>query len=154
TEEELNEVNTPSVAEERGIDVSETRNASARDFTDLVRVTVVAGDSRERVVGTTLGRRDRPHLLEAWGGRFNLQLEDHVTLFRYRDVPGMIGRIGTVFGEQGGNIVSAAVGRRPAGEGEGADATMAITTDLPVAPDVLAALTAGDEFVAARTVNL
>jgi len=154
TEEELNEVNTPSVAEERGIDVSETRNASARDFTDLVRVTVVAGDSRERVVGTTLGRRDRPHLLEAWGGRFNLQLEDHVTLFRYRDVPGMIGRIGTAFGDQGVNIVSAAVGRRPDGEGEGADAAMAITTDLPVAPDVLEALTAGDEFVAARTVNL
>ena len=36
----------------------------------------------------TLGRRNRPHLLEAWGQRFNLQLEDHLALFRYRDLPG------------------------------------------------------------------
>ena len=44
--------------------------------------------ARERVVGTTLGRRHRPHLLEAWGQRFNLQLDDHLALFRYRDRPG------------------------------------------------------------------
>ena len=49
-----------------------------------MRVTVVSGGERERVVGTTLGRRDRPHLLEAWGQRFNVQLEDHLALFRYQ----------------------------------------------------------------------
>ena len=65
----------PAIAEERGIEVVETKRTSARDFADLVRVTVVTGDRRERVVGTTLGRRHRPHLLEAWGQRFNLQLE-------------------------------------------------------------------------------
>ena len=40
---------------------------TARDFTDLIRVTVVSGEGGTRVVGTVLGRRDRPHLLEAWG---------------------------------------------------------------------------------------
>ena len=63
--------------------------------------------------GTVVGRRNRPHLLEAWGQRFNLQLEDHVALFRYRDVPGMLGRVGTAFGEQGVNIDAAAVGHAP-----------------------------------------
>src|SRR5207249_3298086 len=82
----------------------------ARDFTDLLRVAVVFGERRERVVGTVLGRRNRPHLLEAWGQRFNLQLEPHLAIFRYSDVPGMVGRVGTVFGEQGGNISSAAAG--------------------------------------------
>ena len=66
-----------------------------------------------RVAGTLIGRQHRPHLLEAWGQRFDVQLEDHITLFRYRDVPGMIGRVGTCFGEHGVNIVSAAVGRQP-----------------------------------------
>ncbi len=98
TEEDVNPVNAPSIAEERGIELVETRRSTARDFADLVRVTVVAGDQRERVVGTVVGRRERPHLLEAWGQRFNLQLTDHVALFRYRDVPGMIGRVGTAFG--------------------------------------------------------
>ena len=99
TEEDVNAVNAP--VDRRGARhrrASRRRAPAARDFTDLVRVTVVGGDQRERVVGTTLGRRHRPHLLEAWGQRFNLQLEDHLALFRYRDVPGMIGRVGTVFG--------------------------------------------------------
>ena len=46
TEEEVNDVNAPVLAEERGIDVTETNAARARDFTDLVRVTVVSGGER------------------------------------------------------------------------------------------------------------
>ena len=84
----------------------------------------MSGDERYRVAGTTLGRLHRPHLLEAWGQRFNLQLDEgaHMALFRYRDLPGMMGRVGTVLGERGVNISSAAVGRQPPG-GDGA-ATM------------------------------
>ena len=156
TEEDVNAVNAPGLAEERGIEVVETKRASARDFTDLVRVAIVSGESRVRVVGTTLGRRNRPHLLEVWGQRFNLQLEDTIALFRYRDVPGMIGRVGTAFGEHGLNIVSAAVGRQPDGEDgdDGASAVMAITTDAPVPQAVVDAIVAGDGFVAGRAVTL
>ena len=67
TEEDLNAVNVHAVAADRGIELVESRRASARDFTDLVRVTVSSATERVRVVGTTLGRRHRPHLLEAWG---------------------------------------------------------------------------------------
>jgi D-3-phosphoglycerate dehydrogenase len=158
-EEEVNAVNAPGLAEERGIDVSETKRTSARDFTDLVRVTIVSGESRMRVVGTTLGRRNRPHLLEVWGQRFNLQLEKDIALFRYRDVPGMIGRVGSAFGEHGLNIVSAAVGRQPDeddgdGDGASANAVMAITSDAPVPQAVVDGIVAGDGFVAGRAVTL
>ena len=37
----------------------------------------------------------------------------HMAIFRYSDVPGMIGKVGTVFGEHGINIASTAVGREP-----------------------------------------
>src|SRR3954468_1496365 len=67
TEEDVNFVNAPSLAEQRGIEVSERTEVVARDFTDLVRVTVASGGERVRVVGTTLGQLHRPHLLEAWG---------------------------------------------------------------------------------------
>jgi D-3-phosphoglycerate dehydrogenase / 2-oxoglutarate reductase len=156
-EEEVNAVNAPGLAEERGIEVSETKRTTARDFTDLVRVTIVSGDARVRVVGTTLGRRNRPHLLEVWGQRFNLQLEENIALFRYRDVPGMIGRVGSAFGEHGLNIVSAAVGRQPDeadGDGDAANAVMAITSDGPVPQAVVDAIVAGDGFVAGRAVTL
>jgi D-3-phosphoglycerate dehydrogenase len=156
TEEEINDVNAPALAEERGIAVAETSRAHARDFTDLIRVTVVSGDERTRVVGTLLGRRDRPHLLEAWGSRFNLQLEDHLAFFRYSDRPGMIGRVGTVFGEAGVNIISAAVGRQPNGDetSAGGEASMVVTTDSTVPKQVIDAIVAGDGFVAGRAVSL
>ena len=73
------------------------------------------------MTGTLVGRRNRPHLLEAWGQRFNLQLEDHVALFRYSDVPGVIGRVGTLLGDRGINIGQMAVGVVPGGGDDGAD---------------------------------
>ena len=89
------------------------------------------------MVGTVLGRRNRPHLLEAWGSRFNVQLEQHLAVFRYRDQPGMLGRVGTALGDAGVNIVSAAVGRRPDDDRDG-EAVMIVTTDSRVPADVLA----------------
>jgi D-3-phosphoglycerate dehydrogenase / 2-oxoglutarate reductase len=156
TEEELNEVNAPSIAEERGIELAETTRTTAHDFTDLVRVTVVAGDRRERVVGTVLGRRDRPHLLEAWGQRFNVQIEDNFAFFRYLDIPGMIGRVGTTFGAHGVNISSMAVGRQPESDrgDNGGLAAMAVTADRPVPPEVIDEIIASDGFVEGRTVSL
>ena len=156
TEEDVNEVNAPALAEERGIEVGETKRTGARDYTDLIRVTVRSGGDSVRVAGTLIGRRNRAHLLEAWGQRFDVQLEDHITLLRYRDVPGMIGRVGTVFGQHGLNIVSAAVGRQPDDEGvaNGRLAAMAITTDAAVPREVVEEIVAGEGFVAGRAVSL
>ena len=156
TEEDVNEVNAPAMAEERGIELGEAKRTGARDYTDLIRVTVASGEESVRVVGTLIGRRNRPHLLEAWGQRFDVQLEQHVTLFRYRDVPGMIGRVGTIFGEHGINIVSAAVGRQRDDDEEREErlAAMVITTDSPVPAEVLDEVIGGDGFVAGRTVTL
>jgi D-3-phosphoglycerate dehydrogenase len=148
-EEEVNEVNAPTIAEERGIAVSVTSSSHARDFTDLVRVAVVSGGERTRVVGTTLGQMHRPHLLEAWGSRFNLQLEGHLAVFRYEDRPGMLGRVGTELGNRDINIISAAVGRQPE-----AGAVMIVTADNPVPLDVVDGIVAGDGFVAGRVVSL
>ncbi len=153
-EEEVNDVNAPGLAEERGIHVVETSSAHARDFTDLVRVAVVSGGAHTRVVGTTLGRQHRPHLLEAWGSRFNVQLEENLAVFRYVDQPGMIGRVGTLFGESGINISGAAVGRRPDADHLGGVATMLVTTDSPVPQDVVDRIAESDGFDAGRTVSL
>ena len=152
TEDELIQVNAPSVAEQRGITVVETKRTSARDFADLLRVTVVAGEQSTRVVGTVVGRAARPHLLEAWGQRFNLQLEPHVALFKYRDQPGMVGRVGSAFGAAGVNIESAAVGHAK-GE-EGVSAVMVITSDGPAGQAVIDTIVADEGFVAGRTVSL
>ncbi len=153
TEEEINDVNAPALAQERGIAVTETNTAHARDFTDLVRVTVVSGGERTRVVGTTLGTLDRSHLLEAWGSRFNVQLESHLAIFRYEDRPGMLGRVGTALGDQGTNVVSAAVGRESDSH-TGGQATMIVTADAAVPQAVMDEIVGSDGFVAGRTISL
>jgi D-3-phosphoglycerate dehydrogenase / 2-oxoglutarate reductase len=157
TEEDVNLVNAPALAEERGIQVSERREVIARDYADLMRVTVVAGGERVKVVGTTLGHQHRPHLLEAWGQRFNLQMDDpHLALFRYSDVPGMVGRVGTCLGEHGINISAAAVGRQPLGDDGGRSdlAVMAVTTDVRVPDDVVDQIAGFDGFVSGRSIAL
>src|SRR6185436_2464729 len=153
TEEEVNDVNAPAIADERGIAVTQTSSSHARDFTDLVRVAVVSGGERTRVTGTTLGQLHRPHLLEAWGSRFNLQLEGHLAIFSYEDRPGMLGRVGTELGNRGINIISAAVGRRPESE-TGGGAVMIVTADSTVPREVVDGIVAGDGFRAGRTVSL
>jgi D-3-phosphoglycerate dehydrogenase len=152
-EEDVNDVNAPAISRDRGIAVSETSSTQARDFTDLVRVSVVSGGEYTRVVGTTLGRRHRPHLLEAWGSRFNIQVERHWAVFRYEDRPGMLGRVGTELGNRGINIVSAAVGRR-LDEDENGGAVMIVTADSRVPQDVVEIIVSTDGFVAGRTVSL
>ena len=145
TEEEVNDVNAPGIAAERGIEVAETRRSEARDFSDLVRVTIVSGSDRTRVVGTVLGSRNRPHLLEAWGSRFNVQLENNLAIFRYTDQPGMLGRVGTMLGDASVNIVSAAVGWKPEEVSEG-HAVMVVTADAAIPQDVVDSIVATDGF--------
>ncbi len=60
-------------------------------------------------------------------------MAQHLAVFRYSDQPGMIGRVGTAFGEQGVNIVSAAVGAAADSE----TAVMVLTTDAPVSPETI-----------------
>lgn len=151
TDEGVNDVNALTFAAERGIAITSSNRPVARDFTDLVRVTAVSGDSRTRVVGTILGQQHRPHLLEAWGARFNVQLEPHLAIFGYRDQPGMLGRIGNALGDAGINIVSAAVGlETDASE----HAVLLVTTDAEVPTAVLASILENPDFHEARSVTI
>jgi D-3-phosphoglycerate dehydrogenase len=75
---------------------------------------------------------------------------DHLAFFRYSDQPGMIGRVGTAFGEHGVNIVSAAVGA----EARPDEAVMALTTDAAVAPAVVDEIAKLDGFYEGRAVDL
>ena len=111
--ENVNFVNAPAIAEERGIRVGELKESESRDYANLVSVTVVANGDRVEVAGTTIGPRHVPHLTSVYGQSFTIELAPYMAVFRYSDVPGMIGKVGTVLGEHGINIASTAVGREP-----------------------------------------
>jgi D-3-phosphoglycerate dehydrogenase len=157
TEEQVNLVNAPTMAEERGIVVEEKSVSEAQDFNELIRVTVIAGGERVAVAGTGIGPKQEPHLVEVQGRRLTIELEPHVTVFRYEDLPGMIGRVGTIFGGHGINISSAAVGHTADGGGEGEDrrlAAMVVTTDAAVPDAVVQEIVASEGFVNGWSVDL
>jgi D-3-phosphoglycerate dehydrogenase len=150
TEEPVNLVNGPHMAEERGIELTETRDAVSEDFTELVVVRVRTGEETVEVAGTGVGPRNIPYLARVWGEDFYLPFAEHLAIFRYTDQPGMIGKVGTVFGEEGVNIVSAAVGAEP----EGDMAVMALTTDAPVKQATIDRILELDGFFVGRAVSL
>jgi D-3-phosphoglycerate dehydrogenase len=150
TEEPVNLVNAPQMAEERGIELTETKDTGSEDFTELVTVRIGSGGDAADVSGTGVGPRNEPYLVSVWGESFYLPFADHLTVFRYADQPGMIGRVGTMFGEEGVNIVSAAVGVSAGGE----QAVMALTTDAPVREETIAKILQLDGFSVGRSVDL
>jgi D-3-phosphoglycerate dehydrogenase / 2-oxoglutarate reductase len=159
TEELLNLVNAPSMAEERGIVVEEKTVSEAQDYNELIRVTVIAGDRKVAVAGTGIGPNRVPHLVEVQGRRLTVELEPNVTVFRYADLPGMIGRVGTIFGRHGINISSAAVGHTPDGASHAASedrrvAAMVVTTDAPVPAKVVDEIVASEGFTGGWAVVL
>jgi D-3-phosphoglycerate dehydrogenase len=83
-----------------------------------------------------------------------VQLLENVTVFRYRDQPGMIGRVGTMLGEAGVNIVSAAVGWKPDDDGSDEEAVMVVTAEGSIPQDIVDRIIATDGFTAGRTVSL
>jgi D-3-phosphoglycerate dehydrogenase len=152
TEEPVNLVNAPTMAQQRGIVFEERAISEAQDFHELIRVTVVAGEQRVAVAGTGIGPHRVPHLVEVQGRRLTIELEPYLVVFRYEDLPGMVGRVGTVFGAHGINIASAAVGHTHDGEAapsSGEDrrlAAMVVTTDAPVPGSVVQEIVASEGF--------
>jgi len=129
----VNYVNAPLIAHERGIDVREERSQSARDYTNLLRVEVRVGDERTRVAGTTIGSENRPWLVNAFGFELDMELAPLLVLFRYDDVPGVIGRVGTLFGDTGVNIANMTVSRTR----RGGKALMVLTVDTQPPPELV-----------------
>ncbi len=145
----VNYVNAPLIARERGIEVKEERSQSARDYTNLLRVEIRNGDEETRVAGTLIGRDDRQWLVSALGFDIDLELAPLLVFFRYDDVPGVIGRVGTLFGEAGVNIANMTVSRTR----RGGKALMALTVDSLPPPELVERIRA-EGFDDARVLEL
>jgi D-3-phosphoglycerate dehydrogenase / 2-oxoglutarate reductase len=139
SDQPVNFVNAPLIAAERGIAVEEERRALTSGYTNLLRVTVQRNGEKVEVEGTTIGRDDRLWLAAALGFLIEIELAPLMAFFRYDDVPGVIGRVGTTFGKAGVNIANMAVSR----SNQGNKALMALSIDTPAPPELV------DEFLAA-----
>jgi D-3-phosphoglycerate dehydrogenase / 2-oxoglutarate reductase len=145
----VNYVNAPLIARERGIEVREERSQSARDYTNLLRVEIRNGEETTRVGGTTIGSENRAWLVSALGFELDLELHPLLVLVRYDDVPGVIGRVGTLFGDAGVNIANMTVSRSR----RGGKALMVLSVDTLPPPELVGRIRA-EGFDDARVIEL
>jgi D-3-phosphoglycerate dehydrogenase / 2-oxoglutarate reductase len=145
----VNYVNAPLIAAERGIEVSEERVRASQHYTNLVRVKISADDEELEVSGTTVGPEHRLFLAGALGFAIDIELAPRIAFLVYDDLPGVIGRVGTMFGEAGVNIANMAVSRTK----EGGKALMAFSIDSP-APAELVERVGRSGFDEARFIDL
>jgi D-3-phosphoglycerate dehydrogenase len=145
----VNYVNAPVIAAERGIEVSEQRLGSSQHYTNLVRVVVGSEDEEIEVSGTTVGPEHRLFLAGALGYAIDIELAPEMAFLVYDDMPGVIGRVGTMFGEAGVNIANMAVSRTK----EGGKALMAFSIDAAAPPELVERVR-GSGFDEARFISL
>jgi D-3-phosphoglycerate dehydrogenase / 2-oxoglutarate reductase len=148
SDQPVNYVNAPMIAAERGVDVREERSRSARDYTNLVRVEAVSSGEPLRVAGTTMGNDNRLWLVSALGFELDMELAPLLVVFRYDDVPGVIGKVGTLFGAANVNIANMTVSRTR----QGGQALMALSIDSPAPPELVQQI--HSEFDDARFISL
>ncbi|NDY42921.1 phosphoglycerate dehydrogenase [Dissulfurirhabdus thermomarina] len=147
--EEVNYVNAPILARERGIKVTEAKSQTSEDFTNLLQVTVRSGGGTNLVAGTIFGKKE-PRLVRINDFRLEAVPEGHMLLIYNEDRPGVIGRIGLTLGEAGVNIARMQVGQDTGHHRN----VILLTMDEPVSPDVLARLQEQDGVTSARPVEL
>ena len=110
TEERINLVNAPALANQKGLKVVEKKNVIGNHFTSLISVEVHSGGTSINVAGTIL--RDEPHLVAVDNYNMDVVLSSpHMLFTTHVDQPGMIGRVGTIMGEHDVNISFMEVGR-------------------------------------------
>jgi D-3-phosphoglycerate dehydrogenase len=148
-DEPVSFVNAPQLAEERGLAVRETKFGSTRDYVNLVELRGRFDGRETHVAGTLYGKQGAPRIVGIDDHIVDVPPTSHMVIVRNADVPGMIGRVGSIVGDAGINIDDMDVGKTAAGQA----ALMALSTTSPVPAEVIARLRAEDGVVDARAID-
>lgn len=149
--DEINIINSEMLLRERGIELSEQKHREMSAFASSITAEVSGGGRSVRAGGAMLGN-NMPRLIMLDGYRLESFLDGSLVVFTHQDVPGIIGKIGTVFGTHNVNIAQMAVGRDS--DSAGGKAIGVLNLDGKVPEAALAALDSVDGIHAAKMIEL
>jgi D-3-phosphoglycerate dehydrogenase len=135
--DEVNFVNAPVIAKERGIRVIESRSAETEDFANLITIQATGPKGSNTISGTIFGKHE-PRIVRVNAFRMEVVPEGHLLFIHNLDKPGAIGSIGTVLGQHNINIGRMHVGQ----ETEDLRNVILLVTDTPAPPKTLKELRA------------
>ncbi len=110
-EQPVNVINAPVLAEQRGVEVEQITSPKIREFANMMEVTVHTDKGKRSAAGTIFGNKF-PRIISIDGYRMEMKPEGHVVIILNEDRPGVLGRYGTVFGENDINIADMTFSRK------------------------------------------
>ena len=125
---EVNMVNAPVIAKERGVKVSETRRDAQGIYEGYIKLVVSMSDGTTRRVAGTVFSDGRPRLIQIKDINLDAEFAPHMLYIVNEDKPGFIGKLGTLLGDAKVNIANFTLGRSAPGQ----DAIALIEVDGPV----------------------
>ncbi len=147
--DDVNFVNAPFIAQERGIKVTESRSSTSEDFATLITTATKTIEAENIVAGTIFGK-DRPRLVRINDFYLEAIPEGHNLLIYNLDKPGVIGMIGTILGKNHININRMQVGQ----ESKKQQNVILLSTDIPVDDKVLEELQAQENVFSVKRIEL
>ncbi|HLA09861.1 MAG TPA: phosphoglycerate dehydrogenase [Pyrinomonadaceae bacterium] len=149
----VNVVNAFLIAEERGINVTTSYLRSGSDTTSEIQTRVITSTGEQTLAGTLFGygtQAREGRLTQINGFHIEAIPHGHMLVLRNRDVPGVIGQIGTLLGAAGINISRFQLGRRE----RGGEAMAVIQIDVPLTNEVLEKLRSSEQIISALQIEL
>ncbi|GBF81168.1 phosphoglycerate dehydrogenase [Aphanothece sacrum] len=147
--ERVNYVNAAIEAKERGIRIIETRDASVRDYSGSLHLSAQGSMGEHSVTGALLSDGEI-RITDVDGFPINVPPSNYMLFTVHRDMPGIIGQIGSLLGSFNVNIASMQVGRKIVR----GDAVMAVSLDDPLPEGLLSEITKVAGIRDAYTVKL
>jgi len=146
----INYVNASLEAKERGIHVVEVKDDASRDFAGgSLQLSSKGSNGNHTVTGAVFAEGElRITTIDEFP--VNVAPSRHMLFTRHRDMPGIIGQLGSLLGEHNVNIASMQVGRRIVR----GDAVMVLSLDDPIPPSLLASVHAINGIQEAHPVTL
>ncbi len=146
--DEVNWVNASYIAKARGIAVKETSTTEAKNYNNLVTLTARSGSEEHRLAGTLVSNDMR--LVEVDDYRIEIIPSRYMLVTTHNDRPGVVGKIGTLLGNEGVNIASMQLGRKLA-RGE---AMMVLQVDEEMSKETVDKVKDLDVIATARYVEM
>ena len=148
--EEVNSVNVRTMASTLGLLVEETKSSEQTDFNEWLHVAVWSGDSKISLGGTFFGAKNEPRIVRVNSRPVEVTPNGVVLLLENHDVPGIVGKVGTILGQHKVNIASMSLSRNEAG----GTALTLLNLDSAPGADVLASLLADPAIASAKVIQL
>ena len=148
TNPDVNMVSAPVIATERGVQVATTTQGKSGIFDGYIKVTVVT-ETRERSIAGTVFSDGKPRFIQIRGINVDAEIGEFMLYTRNKDVPGVIGALGTILGDLGVNIANFTLGRTQTGD----DAIAILYLDEELKPEVIEALRGTGKFLQVRPIN-